>query len=289
MKIFLAGGEGSDPQELLSKIDNIFLSYYYLRNSKKSEEILKNTRKNCKTIIIDSGAHTFFSERASEGLSVSVHKKTTKTKEDPDQYFKKYLQWIKENEKFFDFFVELDIGEIVGQKKVEKWRNEIGKAKLLKKCITVFHPAVMSFEDYKKLVDSSESKYVAVEGDRPQLRKRIDYLPLLKYAYDRKVRVHGFAMTKRDVMEKYPFYSVDSTSWIAGTQYGSQLFKIKEKVINIRFSYSGIRTKEIKKVLENKNNLKNQRKVLLEESIKAYKQLEKFYSDLWAKKGIKQE
>jgi hypothetical protein len=152
MKIFLAGVESGDSKEIVEKgiIENAFVSYYYMRG-KNNNDYLKFVRKNVKCIIVDSGAHTFFSERADEGLSVSVLRKKTKTKGTPQEYWEKYKQWLVLNYDLFDYYVELDIGEIVGQETVLQWREELKQLGIYKKCITVVHPAVVNFDDFLKM------------------------------------------------------------------------------------------------------------------------------------------
>jgi len=43
---------------------------------------------------------------------------------------------------------------------------------------------------------------------------------LLDGAGDPKIRVHGFGITSVPLMERYPWYSCDSSSWIQTTSYG---------------------------------------------------------------------
>ncbi len=288
MRIYLAGTEQNESQPLIKKglIESAFVSYYYERRHKIS--YMPIFRKNTKNIIVDSGAHTFFSELAGAGLSVSVHKKKHKTKDTPEQYFEKYKKWLIAQYKYYDYFVELDIGEIVGQKKVLEWREEFKKLGIYKKCITVYHPDVMSWEDYIATLKDSESKYVALEGDRPQIRKRLPYLKLIKEGYDRGIKIHGFAMTKENVYLELPFYSVDSTSWKAGVMFGvGKVITSRGKIKNIRFndkelcfSANGV---NINIHSKNLAVARFNRYIL---SIRAYAKIEKEITRVWRERGI---
>ena len=294
MRIYLAGVE-SKCTDILEEylIKNGFASYYYLRNKsyKKGLERMTFLRKHINSIIIDSGAHSFFSELQDEGLSVSVHTKKTKTKETPDEYWEKYKKWLVTYEKYFDYFVELDIGEIVSQEKVLKWREEIKKMGLYHKCITVYHPGVVSKKEYTAMMDESESKYIALEGDRPK-RARLPYGSLLEEAHKKGIRVHGFAMTKKNVMEVYPFYSVDSTSWIAGEQYGAGYISCHNDIKPVKFNdrnqlFSKRITEHIDVGIVLGDNKKKARYYMRYLGIMAFRKYEKYITRLWEKRGIK--
>lgn len=290
MRIYLAGAEQKDSWEMIrqKKMDNCFLSYYYLRNNTTPDKMVF-FRQSIKNIIIDSGAHTFFSEQTGEGLSVSVHKKKSKTKDTPEQYWEKYKKWLVSYHQFIDYFVELDIGEIVGQKRVLEWREELKALGLYNKCITVYHPDIMSWNDYIATLEDSQSKFVALEGDRPQKRTRLPYLKLIKECYDRGIKVHGFAMTKNDVVDKYPFFSVDSTSWKAGCQYGSAKVLTSEGIKGVKFK----KKSDFAKVkgdnlldIHNTNNKHLSRMKNFELTIKSYKAWQDNATKLWEKRGI---
>jgi hypothetical protein len=147
----------------------------------------------------------------------------------------------------------------------------------------------MTWADYIATLKDSQSKYVALEGDRPQHRKRLPYLRLIKEGYDRGIRIHGFAMTKGDVYYQFPFYSVDSTSWKAGVIFGigKVITNGKGKTKNIKFNdrdtFFKIKGANIN--LHNKN-LAVARFHRYTLSIKAYQRIEVEVTRLWQSKGI---
>lgn len=288
MLIYMAGCESTDTQDVVREgfISHGFFSYYYMRSGEVKLAWFKSAREHVKDIIVDSGAHTFFSEMSQTGLSVSVHRKVTKTLDTPEAYFAKYLQWLLANYEFYDYFVELDIGEITGQKQVLEWREILKTNGLFKKCITVYHPETCTFDEYIEMLKDSESHYVALEGDRPR-RKRLDYLRLIKPAYERGIKVHGFAMTKNDVFTTYPFYSVDSTSWKAGMQYGSAKF-ITGTGIKIK-RYAN-RTSAFKIHGMNTDFFSKDKRVarfnMQKATLRAFSKIEDDTTRLWEKRGI---
>lgn len=252
----------------------------------------KAIRENCSSVIIDSGAHSFFSE-ADVALSASVVAKKSKTTIPPDEYFERYIGWLLQFKHLYDYFVELDIGELVGQAKVMAWRDRFCKAGIFDKCVTVYHPVVVSFNDYVRQVESSESRIVALEGDR-RFRKRLPYMRLIKVGYDRGVRIHGFALVKQNVLGQYPFYSVDSSSWKAALRFGKAMIANKGKFQHVSFTHPKSSLDEIVGLSSLTGNLSeafskthsvNSLK-RLELGIIVYHQMEKYYTELWEARGI---
>ncbi len=273
---------------------NVFCSYYYLR-SKKWDKI-SDVARNTKSIIVDSGAHTFFSEvdngDPNSGLSASMIRKKTKTKASPDEYFDGYIKWLEIWKDKIDYFVELDIGELVGQKKVLLWRKMLEDKGLLHKCITVYHPRIMTYRDYLEDIKNSKSRYVALEGDRLH-RKRLPYTQLIEPAYAEGVRVHGFAIVKPQIINSSPFYSVDSSSWSAGSRFGTlmacigrgQLKSVKLNQLNkslLALIAVGVdHIEDVHHVVK-----QSQRDKRYQISIRAYKALQDYYTELWKLRGI---
>ena len=68
-----------------------------------------------------------------------------------------------------------------------------------------------------------EYSYVAIGGivTKEIKRKEHDiFLPLLRIAKANNCKVHGLGYTNLKNLKKYPFYSVDSTSWLSGNRFG---------------------------------------------------------------------
>lgn len=277
-----------------NEFSNVFCSYYYLRGQKR--DLIKDVYEHTKSIIVDSGAHTFFSEAdngdPNSGLSASMCRKKTRTKQTPDEYFDGYIKWLEIWKDKINYFVELDIGELVGQKKVLLWRRMFEERGLLHKCITVFHPRVMTYRDYLEDIKNSKSRYVALEGDRLH-RKSLPYTQLIEPAYAEGVRVHGFAIVKPKIINSSPFYSVDSSSWLAGERYGTlmacigrgQLKSVKLNQLNkslLALSNVGVdHIEDVHHVVK-----QSQRDKRREISIRAYRALQDYYTELWKLRGI---
>jgi hypothetical protein len=290
MNIYLAAIEQAQCIPIVEKglIPNAFYSYYYMRKSKPMVANMIGNRPYHELIFVDSGAHSFFAENHDKGLSVSNLKKKTKTKETPDEYMANYIIWLKKHIDVIDYFAELDIGEIVGQDKVMLWRQQLKDAGLYHKCVTVYHPDIMTDQDYIDMLDDSVSRYVALEGDRDS-RPRINYNKYLKLAFERGVKTHGFAMTKTDVFLNYGFWSVDSSSWKAGVIYGfiGHFLENRVKMLECRDQKAiGIaNTVEFDKLFNEDKKIENNYR--LEYSARGYLEMAKFLTAVWDERGYK--
>lgn len=287
MKVFLAAVENSNIVAAIETmgIENGFFSYYYMRKQDEPIPLFK-CRPHVSTIIVDSGAHTFFSE-STDGLTVSVHTKKTKTKETPDEYFEAYLIWVKKFYDYFDYFVELDVGELVGQNKVLQWRERLKQHGVYDKCITVMHPRVVDFDAYLAQLEDSKSKYVALEGLR-STQAQINYYKYLKPAIERGIKVHGFALTNKKIIEKYPFYSVDSSSWKTGIQYGSYRHSVDGVSKGVHFRKNKwqlpMNVPNLMDVYHENSNVQILARLRL--AVASYKDMQTFYTKLWKARGI---
>jgi hypothetical protein len=261
---------------------NLFLTYFY---HKKVNAELPNLKPKGHTgiITIDSGAHSFFEQM---GVSVTgkKEKKGKKAQQDPEVYFAKYLEWVKEWYNYFDYFVELDLQEVVGQKRVTEWREIMAAEGVYDKCITVFHSSNTERE-FDELLDTSHSGYIGLEGIRPS-QPMLPYNRYLKKAYDAKVKVHGFAFTRADLLYDFPFYSVDSSSWCTVVRYGVfQIFNNGRMLSCAPVKDHFIRS-NIPIFMHNSFRKPEEIKVKEEWACTHYKQLEYFFTDLWMYRGI---
>ena len=171
MKIFLAGGEGGEPQKIKNEIEYAFYSYYYLRGNKRPQ-VMEGTKEAHKILFIDSGAHSFFNEKSDEGImSATFTQRKVRQKKHHKNILIIMLYGWKENFDKFDYYAELDIGEIVGQDVVLEWRDVLRKENLYSKCVPVYHPTTMDWNDYMEMLDTCESGYIALEGDRGTQKK----------------------------------------------------------------------------------------------------------------------
>jgi hypothetical protein len=59
-----------------------------------------------------------------------------------------------------------------------------------------------------------------------------------------RVKIHGFGLTTFELMERYPWYSVDSTSWLMIAMFGNVLINVNGKVKAMSVSDKSPNTKD---------------------------------------------
>lgn len=78
--------------------------------------------------------------------------------------------------------------------------------------------------------------YIAIGGLVLGAKKQEypSYKKLVEYAAIRGIKVHGLGFTKTKILKEYPFYSVDSSSWVMGAVMGKQKHLFENGIITIQ-------------------------------------------------------
>lgn len=194
MIIYLAGFKTIEKDWNKSTENVYLLSSYWEHKTGKYGQYVRQEKH-----ILDSGAFTFLTSAKNKII-------------DWEKYVIDYGNFIKKNniKKFF----ELDIDPIVGLKEVERLRYILEKTADCK-CIPVWHKS-RGLDYWKNITLNYE--YVAIGGIVTKEIKRNEYdffNPLLKIAKENNCKVHGLGFTNLKGLEKYKFYSVDSTNWLS--------------------------------------------------------------------------
>jgi len=153
-------------------------------------------------IFLDSGAYTLESQEV----------------EDTQKYLDDYIDFILEYEDRLLVYANLDnIRNVENSWQNQKYMEERGT-----KPMPVYHYE----EDFKwleKCVNEYEyvgvggiAKGASIESDRVLFDRIFDYI----YKRNLSVKIHAFGMAKVRFLVRYPWYSVDSTTWLQHANYG---------------------------------------------------------------------
>lgn len=216
MKIFLAATNGGMTRAQRAEVFAKYPPKYILETFYEGEKACRfalHTVGN-KNFLLDSGAFSYLN-----GKQI--------TKNDMDMYVKRYIRFINQYE--IKYFFEMDVDSIFGLETVKYWRKQI-ETQTGKKCIPVWHK--QRGVDYWKQM-CRDYDYIAIGGLVLSARKQEypSYQKLVEYAAIRGIKVHGLGFTKTKILKEYPFYSVDSSSWMTGAVMGKQKHSFKNGIV----------------------------------------------------------
>lgn len=232
--IFYSGGF---PYFTPEEIDSLYqiglnrrlLSYHFCKEDPKMLEALSHIQKNYGKeqfdVMMDSGAFTVW---ANKGVSINMDE---------------YAEFLLKFKDIISVAINLDVvtgdstAKILEENAVKGWENlKYMESKGLK-VLHTFHSA----EDEKwlfKLMDEYEYFGVSKTGDTGDVISRLDrvFTKLCDKKGHCKYKIHGFGITSPSMMMRYPFYSVDSSSWVKYGVWGMCILFVNGKFMSLGMS-----------------------------------------------------
>lgn len=191
-------------QQLVQQLPNILESYHYVG----AQRFVDQMRADGAKVFLDSGAFS------AHTLGVTIDLPT-------------YCDYIKRNADLWrveDGAVMASVLDGIGDP-LQTYRNQLAMEELGAKPLPCFHVGEDEryLEWYVKNYD-----YITLGGmvgrSSEQLRVWLDRM-WERYLTDGsgrpRLKVHAFGITAIPIMERYPWYSVDSSSWIQSAAFGS--------------------------------------------------------------------
>lgn len=224
MNVYVAGymsflGENAAEVEVTRSagVSHVLESFFYIDDKK-----LKLVQDNKWHMLLDSGAYTAFSK----GAKIDVQD---------------YIKFVKRTEGLWDVVAGLDV---IGDADAS-WRNfEIMRDAGILTMPTFHYGEPWEFLD--KMVEAAP--YVAIGGvaqlgSGPALVEWLDSVwsnHLVKPDGTPRVKVHGFAVTGKGAMLRYPWASVDSTSWLQMAGHGTCALDLRRgnKITDLKVAFS---------------------------------------------------
>lgn len=204
-------------------IRNFLISFHYVQ--KKHLSIQKYEEMGVK-FFVDSGAFTFMSSIEHQDY----------TYEQWEKYIESYLRWVEKHKNIIFAFASLDLEYLVGGEKVQEWNEKYFEPFMLRTGIPVcfvYHDNAtkLTWEQY-----CQRYPYVGISwGGIDTQGNDLNYgIQKLKVAEKYGAVVHGMAMTHTALLTKLPFYTVDSTTWLVGLQYGEINFWTNNKMSRLK-------------------------------------------------------
>lgn len=207
MRLYLAGADSSGDHLVLDGLKNLSLlvSYWYVKNG-KGGDVIKWANERRIPVFLDSGA-----------FSAMTHGEKINVVE--------YLEYCVENKNRFHVIANLDvIGDHVTTARNHDYMQSAGCD-----CITAFH-VNSPFSELERLC--SENDYIAL-GVAGMQKRRNQIMRWCAYCHNvakkNKTKLHGFGLTSPIVMSSFPWFSVDSSTWLNGRRFGNLIVRIGNK------------------------------------------------------------
>lgn len=189
----------------------ILMSYHYLQ--KKPKDFLKKRMEEFPDlkIFIDSGAHTFLSNRDDY---------MDKPMSYWESYIEGYIDFLTKNKEYVFACADLDIDFIVGQEQVDKWRDEVFESFKKDTGVEVCYiwHSNRGQVGWKEMCKKYDYIGLSYENDAQMTLQKL--MGMINVAKGYNTRVHGMALTKTEFLVRVPFFTADSTTWLVGQQYG---------------------------------------------------------------------
>jgi hypothetical protein len=219
MRIFYSGNEQKFPPEKMIENPNVMLSYAFLRkkkndmgSKKRLDQILTNGF-SAKSLFIDSGAFSLYTKQAEKGKNMKFF--SLKAGSDFRRYCDRYGQFITKivMHPILAAAVDVIYDPIKTHDTFHYMRLEYGLNDLV--------PVVHFGSDLKWIGGYLDMECPLIglggfawggDGTERWLNKCFEKYPGVKF--------HGFALTGWDSITRWPWASVDSTSWILTAAFG---------------------------------------------------------------------
>jgi hypothetical protein len=257
MKLILAGAEHPKKLDILISMGatNILMSYYYMRkHADRGEAVIKRAKEAGMWIIVDSGAFTYKEKycylrrdwikdakedgvlRPDMDLAYNVtqqrlddarHEAGNTSREELidelEDYWQGYYKWLQRMSGHFDAFAELDMDMFVDDR-IWTWRQQIRDAmdsgRIEAEPVITPH-WFSSLEHYKRIAEDYGFQYLGIEGGKTAEWYQSFFATHMPILRKHRIRTHGWGTTNNFSVSQIPFFSVDSTTWMMGEQYGT--------------------------------------------------------------------
>ena len=261
MLYFSASSTGDFQQLYDFGIREILVSYFYIqKNLSYYDKMLPLLKKDGGIFMTDSGAFSFMGKfpEGSDEYEEAQHEEFW------IPYLESYTKWIREHKEYIFSVANLDLDTIVGKRIVDKWNREYFEP-LEKEGIQVVYVAHESDEQPSIVGRLREycQRYEYVGINQAHKGKAAQIYQLIKM-YHR--RIHGFAWTELGLIKHYPFFSVDSVTWLGGVRFGTTYdydgknfrtldykHKYLRKAHRIKYEKAGVDFEQVTKKEERKN------------------------------------
>lgn len=196
-------------------------AFYYREPMELSYKI--SLEEGCH-VFMDSSAHSFhkFMEKSAGGASAKLAKNSTRKHENVEKFrenvISQYVSFCKSSGNLWDFYVNFDYVRHCPTIYAMQERLE----GLGLKPVPVYH-GDESLDWFRRYIDAGH-RLIGIGSILSQMDwqgRMAIYDRIFNIAEKHGVLLHGFAVTSISLMLAFPWFSVDSSTWVRASAYGS--------------------------------------------------------------------
>lgn len=280
MRIFFAVPDSKTFVDIIKEENgnNILFSYAFFKDVAKVQKVFGDFVPE--NIIVDSGAFSVWSK----GDVVDI---------------KKYESFCKTLKDFIPVknemrFVNLDVlpgqfGRIPTQMEREEsaargWQNMLYLESKGLKVIPVYHQ-YESLDWLHRMMEHTDYIGISPANDASSLSKE-SFMKTTFSITRNKIRCHGFAVTGYSQLIKFPFYSVDSSSWASGGRFARIPIIVDGKMKSFNFKDKEMLMKFWDKIPHQGKNVLESYQDRIRVGVAAFVNLQKYITDIWKHRGV---
>lgn len=203
--VFLAGCENEHHRSQLydAGIRDILVSYYYLR--KKNDASIIKQLERFENVLLDSGGYTYI-QQGKKGKAP--------TDDEVKYYTEDYMKYCEKMHEHFNFVFEMDFTWQIGKEYRDAVLHEMHDNGI--HMVPIIHASLSGDLEGNNFF---EYPLVALAGDITGGTAG-PHAPIIRKLMDKGILIHGLAATDEASVNRVPYFSVDSSSWISGAQWG---------------------------------------------------------------------
>jgi hypothetical protein len=225
-----------------------------------AQELAIDLLKN-KEFFLDSGAYSAFTLKKNINID-------------------DYIAFIKKYEKQISLYATLDV---IGDYKKTTVNTEYMESKGLKPLPTFHYGSPKS--ELKRMLEKYD--YIALGGLVPLAKKRKKLQQWLDGCFSVigkywPKKIHGFGVNAVWAWKRYPFYSVDATSWLKFAIHRTILQFENHEITLVNIRDHSKKGAELLSLIKNRKDYN----FMYAQNIKAYREAAEYVTKLWKCKGI---
>jgi hypothetical protein len=269
MKLIAAGSGKLKDGTTFSKLCSLFGIRKLLSHYGERKHIEKYDHDN--VLMVDSGGHIYNKASGLNVVGFGSHKPPRPAKLEAERY----LRFLDKNRDKNWVMVEPDFYGQLSVSYIDGFCQEVLSMRPKFEYIRVYHPGIPSNDKtshsmLRKWIDQGH-QYIGIS------KSAEDYYGEIFNITRDQVKLHGFALTGRTILEKFPFYSADSTSaLVVPLKYNStpiEGFRMLQKD-------KAIATRDVRYLQYRDPDDR------IMESLRRFKMQETYYTKLWEKRGV---